>query len=64
MGFLTRRERYDLLCAVKRGDNPKILQRALTVEEEEFVKEFATEEFDKIMQDPEIVAVMQRLLDI
>jgi hypothetical protein len=50
-----------LLCAFKRGDNPRIPQRALTEEEEQFVQEFALEKFDRIMQDPEVVAVMQRL---
>jgi hypothetical protein len=63
MSFLTRKERYELLCAFKRGDNPRIRQRALTEEEEQFVQEFALEKFDRIMQDPEVVAVMQRLRD-
>jgi hypothetical protein len=63
MSFLTRKERYELLCAFKRGDNPRIRQRTLTEEEEKFVQEFALEKFDRIMQDPEVVAVMQRLRD-
>ena len=61
MSFLSRRERYELLCAFKRGDNPRIGHRTLTEEEEQFVQEFALEKFDRIMQDPEVVAVMQRL---
>jgi|LakMenE18May11ns_1017448.scaffolds.fasta_scaffold9731496_2 hypothetical protein len=63
MSFLTREERYDLLYAIKRGDNPRIRQRALTKEESWFVQEFDVEKFDRIMQDPEVVAVMQRLRD-
>ena len=60
MSFMSREDRYNYLCEVKRGlwgpSTPP-----LTKEEEAFIVEFATEKFDEIMKDPEVVAVMQRL---
>ena len=58
MSFFTREQRYELLCAIKRGDRKGA---PLTAEEEAFIVEFATEKFDEVMKDPEVVAVMQRL---
>lgn len=58
--FMSREERYNYLCEVKRGlwgpNTPPI-----TEEEEAFIVEFATEKFNEVMQDPEVVAVMKRL---
>lgn len=60
MSFFTREQRYIYLCEVKRGlwgpNTPPI-----TAEEEAFIVEFATEKFNEVMQDPEVVAVMKRL---
>jgi hypothetical protein len=60
MSFFTREQRYNYLCEVKRGlwgpNTPPI-----TAEEEAFIVEFATEKFNEVMQDPEVVAVMKRL---
>jgi hypothetical protein len=51
-----------MLCAIKRGHtNPNLPTRAITAEEEAFIVEFATEKFNEVMQDPEVVAVMKRL---
>jgi hypothetical protein len=64
MTFMTREERYKLLCQIKRDEkNSKILRGGLTAEEEAFVVEFATEKFNEVMRDPEVVAVMRRLKD-
>jgi hypothetical protein len=68
MSFFNREQRYEMLCAIKRGSwwNGQDLtdfQRELTAEEEAFVVEFATEKFNEIMRDLEVVAVMQRLKD-
>jgi hypothetical protein len=64
MSFFTREQRYEMLCAVKRGhNNPNMPSRALTSDEEAFIVEFATEKFNDIMRDPEVVAVMKRLKD-
>ena len=60
MGFFTREERYNYLCEVKRGlwgPHKPPLPRA----DEAFIVEFATEKFNEVMQDPEVVAVMKRL---
>ncbi len=62
MSFFTREQRYEMLCAIKRGHtNPNLPTRAITAEEEAFIVEFATEKFNEIMRDPEVVAVMERL---
>lgn len=68
MSFLTREQRYDLLCSIKRctatGKGRTHMHRELTEEEEAFVVEFATEKFNEMMEDPEIIAVMKRLKDL
>ena len=57
---MTSEERYNYLCEVKRGLwGPNT--GPITAEEEAFIVEFATEKFNEIMRDPEVVAVMQRL---
>ena len=66
MSFFNREQRYEMLCAIKRGSwwNGQDLtdfQRELTADEEAFIVEFATEKFNEVMRDPEVVAVMQRL---
>jgi hypothetical protein len=62
MSFFSRQQRYEMLCAIKRGHtNPNLPTRAITAEEEAFIVEFATEKFNEVMQDPEVVAVMKRL---
>jgi hypothetical protein len=65
MSFFTREQRYEMLCAIKRGytANPYLPVTPLTQEEEQFIQEYATEKFNEIMKDPEVVAVMQRLKD-
>ena len=64
MTFMTREERYKLLCQIKRDEQSgKVLRGGLTAEEEAFVVDFATEKFNEVMRDPEVVAVMQRLKD-
>jgi len=65
MNFLTRKQRYEMLCMIKREigtpNAPKYIP--LTPEEEAFIVEFATEKFNELMEDPEVVAVMKRLKD-
>lgn len=62
MSFFIREQRYEMLCAIKRGhSNPNLPKRPLTDEEEAFVIEFATDKFHEMMEDPEVVAVMRRL---
>ena len=60
MSFFTREQRYEMLCAIKRG------QRAgttLSAEEEKFIQDFAFEKLTEILKDPEVMAVMKRLKD-
>ena len=60
MSFMTREDRYNYLCEVKRGLwGPNT--GPLTKEEEAFIVEFATEKFEEVMKDPEVVAVMRRM---
>lgn len=67
MSFLTREQRYNQLCSIKRtmqaGTAPAHWPKSLTEEEQAFIVEYATEKFDELMRDPEIVAVMKRLKD-
>jgi hypothetical protein len=66
MSFFNREQRYEMLCAIKRGSwwNGQDLtdfQRELTAEEEAFIQDFAMEKFNEVMRDPEVVAAMKRL---
>lgn len=62
MGFFTREQRYEMLCSIKHGHrNTNLCGGPLTAEEEAFIVEFATEKFNEVMKDPEVVAVMKRL---
>jgi hypothetical protein len=60
MSFFTREQRYEILCSIKRGERPEY-PTTLTSDEEAFIVEYATEKFDELMKDPEVVAVMKRL---
>lgn len=60
MSFFTREQRYTMLCAIKRGVK---VGSPLTVEEEQFIQDFAFEKLTEILKDPEIMAVMKRLKD-
>jgi len=63
MTTFTREQRYQILCAIKRGKFREGYPSTLTEEEQAFVIQFATEKFDELMRDPEVVAVMKRLKD-
>jgi hypothetical protein len=60
MSFFTRQQRYEMLCAIKRGDRQGT---ALTAEEDQFIQDFAFEKLTELLKDPEIMAVMKRLKD-
>ena len=65
MSFFTREQRYEMLCAIKRGAkvNPNLPVTPLTAEEEQFIQDFAFEKLTEILKDPEVMAVMKRLKD-
>lgn len=57
MSFFTREQRYEMLCAIKRrGD-------ALSVEEEDFIQDYAFEKLTEVLSDPEVMAVFERMKD-
>ena len=60
MSFLTREQRYTMLCAIKRGAREG---SPLTAEEEQFIQDYAMEKLTEILQDPEIMAVFKRMKD-
>ena len=60
MSFFTREQRYEMLCAIKRGTRQGA---PLTKEEEDFIQDFAQEKLNEILSDPEIMAVFRRMKD-
>lgn len=58
MSFFTREQRYEMLCAIKRGRRQGA---PLTAEEEQFIQDFAQEKLLDLLKDPEVMAVMLRL---
>ena len=60
MSFFTREQRYEMLCAIKRGDRQGT---ALTPEEEQFIQDFAFKKLTEVLQDPEVMAVFRRMKD-
>jgi len=62
---MSREQRYNFLCSVKRametGTAPPHYPKTMTEEEQAFIVEYATEKFDELMRDPEVVRVMERL---
>jgi len=57
MGMLTKLERYNLLCSIKRNGG------ALSVEEMDFIQDYAWEKLQSVLEDPEVQAVFQRMKD-
>lgn len=57
MSFLTREQRYELLKSVKRQGG------VLSVEEEDFIMDFAWEKLQEVLSDPEVMTVFKRMKD-
>ena len=60
MSFFAREQRYEMLCAIKRGQRQGT---TLTAEEEQFIQDYAQEKLFEILEDPEVMAVLKRLKD-
>ena len=60
MSFFTKAQRYEMLSAIKRGGRSGA---ALTAEEEQFIRDFATEQVQELMKDPECQAAMDRIYE-
>lgn len=60
MSFFTREQRYTMLCAIKRGTREG---SPLTVEEEQFIQDYAQEKLFELLEDPEVMAVFKRMKD-
>lgn len=63
MSFLTREQRYEMLCGIKRRSNPNLPGGPLSVDEEQFIQDFAQEKLFEILEDPEVMAVLKRMKD-
>lgn len=57
MSFLTREQRYELLKSIKRQGG------VLSVEEEDFIMDYAWEKLQEVLSDPEVMAVFKRMKD-
>ena len=60
MSFFTREQRYEMLCAIKRGQRQGA---PLTQDEEQFIQDYAMDKLKETLSDPEVMAVFQRLKD-
>jgi len=60
MSFFTKAQRYELLSGIKRGGRRA---KPLTAEEEQFIRDFATEQVQDLMKDPECQAAMDRIYE-
>ena len=60
MSFFTRAQRYEILCSIKQGQR---IGNPLTAEEEQFIRDFATEQVQDLMKDPECQAAMDRIYE-
>ena len=60
MSFFSREQRYEILCAIKRG---KVAGSKLTFEEEQFILEYAQAKAIAFLEDPEAQAAMDRLYE-
>lgn len=61
MSFRSREQRYQSLCAIKRGFVKT--STPLSAEEEQFIQDYALEKLLDILEDPEILAVFKRMKD-
>lgn len=61
MSFFTRQQRYEMLCAIKRGAVSG--HSPLTAEEEQFIQDYAFEKLTEVLSDPEVKAVFERMKD-
>jgi hypothetical protein len=67
MSFLTREQRYEMLCGIKRtmgtDKAPPHWPESLTEEEEQFIQDYALEKLKETLSDPEVMAVFKRMRD-
>lgn len=63
MSCLSQEQRYNMLRDIKRGNIVSFSQRNLTVEEEEFIQDYAMQKLNETLSEPDIMAVLQRMKD-
>ena len=61
MSCLVQEQRYNMLRDIKRGNIVSFPQRNLTVEEEEFIQDYAMQKLNETLSEPDIMAVLQRM---
>ena len=62
MSFLSRQQRYELLCKMKRATD-MTMRWKLSEEEEQFIQDYALEKLQETLSDPEVMAVFKRMKD-
>jgi hypothetical protein len=67
MSVLTREQRYEMLCSIKRtmgtDKAPPHWPKSLTAEEEQFIQDYALQKLQAALSDPEVMAVFKRMKD-
>ena len=61
MSFLSREQRYEMLCGIKRRANPNLPGGPLSIEEEQFIQDYAMEKLIGMLEDPEVKRALLRL---
>ena len=65
MSFLSKQQRYDMLCNIKRvmesGKAPPHWPKQMTEEELQFIRDFAEEKLLESLKDPEVMSALKRL---
>ena len=60
MSFLSRQQRYEFLKAVRQQKFPGMV---ITKEEERYIRDYAMEQAQDFLKDPEMQAAMDRLYE-
>jgi len=67
MSFLSKQQRYEMLCSIKRtmeaGEAPPHWPKEMTEEELQFIQDVAQEKLFEALKDQEVLAALKRLND-
>lgn len=65
MSMLSKQQRYEMLCSIKRtmeaGKAPPHWPKEMTEEELQFIRDVAQEKLSEALKDPEVLAAFERL---
>ncbi len=63
MSFLTKAQRYEMLCGIRSRANPNLPGGPLSIDEEQFLQDYAMEMAQDFLRDPECQAAMDRIYE-